>query len=260
MKTKLSSRWVSAMGLFFSGTCLHAAVIFDSVDANGNDFIDVTYSLAQSFKTDSVNVSLTSVVLRMDAASEPSGGFFVKIYDATGASQKPNRLLATLSGPANPATAGNYAYTPTGPLDLSPNTFYWVVAGVSSGLGQYPWRRKSPPSIAVGSAIGSCYNFLLFGFGWNAPNVAEAFCMQVNAQPVAAPGPGPSLALAPDGSGGWFIRGAGQAGLSYRLQRAASLSAPWASIATNTAPPSGLLEFHDLTPLPGRGFYRTVQP
>ena len=64
------------------------------------------------------------------------------------------------------------------------------------------------------------------------------------------------LAVAPDGSGGYFIRFAGHAGFTYRLQRAASLSGPWPTIATNTAPASGLLEFHDTSPLPGQAFYR----
>ncbi len=68
------------------------------------------------------------------------------------------------------------------------------------------------------------------------------------------------VALASDGSGGYFIRYDGFPGYSYRLLRAASLSGPWPAIATNTAPPSALLEFHDTSPLPGQACYRTVQP
>jgi hypothetical protein len=70
----------------------------------------------------------------------------------------------------------------------------------------------------------------------------------------------PTLNLAPDGSGGLFIRGAAHAGLSYQLLRAPTVTGPWSSIATNTAPPSGLVEFHDTTPLSGQAFYRTIQP
>ena len=73
-------------------------------------------------------------------------------------------------------------------------------------------------------------------------------------------GVGPSLALTPDGMGGYSIRFAGHAGLAYRLQRAPGVTGPWPDIATNTAPVSGLVEFHDATPLPGQAFYRTVQP
>ena len=64
------------------------------------------------------------------------------------------------------------------------------------------------------------------------------------------------VALDSDGSGGYFIRYDGFPGYSYRLLRAASLSGPWPAIDTNTAPSSDLLEFHDTSPLPGRGFYR----
>ena len=60
--------------------------------------------------------------------------------------------------------------------------------------------------------------------------------------------------------GGWFIRFAGQPGLSYRLQRAPSLSGPWSTSAPVTAPVSGLIEFWDLFPPPQQAFYRTVQP
>ena len=260
MRTNLLSLCIGTAVLVSSSMGLHGAVIFDTVEADGSDYVNFTYSLAQSFKTDAVNVRLTSVVVRLDNAVDPAGGFVVQIYDATGASQKPNHKLATLSGSANPASAGSYEYTPVGSLDLATNTFYWVVVGVNSGISQYPWRLKSPPTFAVGSAIGSAFNFLDFGFGWSNPNVGETFCMQVNAQPVPVPVIPPSLALAPDGSGGYFIRCTGQAGLSYRLQRVASLGNSWTGIATNIAPQSGLLEFHDTAPLPGRGFYRTVQP
>ena len=73
-------------------------------------------------------------------------------------------------------------------------------------------------------------------------------------------GLGPSLALAPDGGGGYFIRFAGHADLSYRLLRASDPSGPWPGIATNSAPPSGLVEFHDTLPPPDRAFYRVRCP
>jgi hypothetical protein len=71
---------------------------------------------------------------------------------------------------------------------------------------------------------------------------------------------GPSLALEPDGSGGCFIRFAGHSGLSYRLLRAASLSGPWSTNATQTAPTSGLLEFRDAFLPSGKAYYRAMQP
>lgn len=37
----------------------------------------------------------------------------------------------------------------------------------------------------------------------------------------------------------------------YRLQRAASVSGTWTNLATNAAPASGLIEYHDKSPLAG---------
>ena len=71
---------------------------------------------------------------------------------------------------------------------------------------------------------------------------------------------GPRLALVPDVSGGYFLRFKGIPDVTYRLQRALSVTGLWTAIATNTAPTSGLIEFHDTTPLAGQAFYHTVQP
>jgi len=73
-------------------------------------------------------------------------------------------------------------------------------------------------------------------------------------------GNGPRLALARDGSSGYFLRYTGAPDVTYRLQRAPTVTGPWSGIATNTAPASGLLEYHETTPPPGAAFYRTVQP
>jgi hypothetical protein len=72
--------------------------------------------------------------------------------------------------------------------------------------------------------------------------------------------PTPALALARDGSGGYFLRFYGVPDLAYRLQRAPSVTGPWSALVTNTAPASGLIEYHETSPLPGAAFYRTVQP
>ena len=70
----------------------------------------------------------------------------------------------------------------------------------------------------------------------------------------------PILAIEGDGDGGYFIRFSGVPGSAYRLQRAPGLTGPWATSGPQTAPASGLVEFWDLFPPPGQGFYRTVQP
>jgi 6-phosphogluconolactonase (cycloisomerase 2 family) len=70
----------------------------------------------------------------------------------------------------------------------------------------------------------------------------------------------PRLAIIPDGSGGYFIRFNGIPGNAYRLQRAPTVTGPWASSSPQTAPTSGVVEFHDLFTLPEQAFYRTIQP
>jgi uncharacterized delta-60 repeat protein len=70
----------------------------------------------------------------------------------------------------------------------------------------------------------------------------------------------PLLAIAPDGGGGYFIRLAGVGGSTYRLQRATGLAGPWTSSGPQTAPASGVIQFWDLFPPPGWGFYRAVHP
>jgi T5SS/PEP-CTERM-associated repeat protein len=67
------------------------------------------------------------------------------------------------------------------------------------------------------------------------------------------------LTIARDGSSGLVIRYTGPPHVTYRLQRAGSLTGPWSDIATNTAPASGLVEFHETSSPPGQTFYRTLQ-
>jgi DNA-binding beta-propeller fold protein YncE len=68
----------------------------------------------------------------------------------------------------------------------------------------------------------------------------------------------PRLAIVPDGSGGYVIRFSGIPGSSYLLQRAPTVAGPWITSAPQTAPASGVVEFHDLFPPSGQAFYRTV--
>jgi uncharacterized delta-60 repeat protein len=70
----------------------------------------------------------------------------------------------------------------------------------------------------------------------------------------------PHLSIARDGTDGLFIRHNGAPDFTYRLQRAASVTGPWFDVATNTAPASGLVEYHEVSPPPTQAFYRTVQP
>ncbi|MBI3852806.1 MAG: FG-GAP repeat protein [Verrucomicrobia bacterium] len=72
---------------------------------------------------------------------------------------------------------------------------------------------------------------------------------------------GTQLTIVPDASsGGYFVRFNGAPELTYRLQRASSVTGPWDTIDTQTAPASGLIEYHETTPRPAAAFYRTVTP
>jgi hypothetical protein len=70
----------------------------------------------------------------------------------------------------------------------------------------------------------------------------------------------PILAIESDGFGGYLLSFEGVPGSAYRLQRAPSLGGPWATSSPQTAPASGRLEFWDVFPPPGQGFYRAVGP
>ena len=59
---------------------------------------------------------------------------------------------------------------------------------------------------------------------------------------------------------GLRLRFTGTAGQSYSIQRAPTITGPWSTLATPTAPPSGLIQYEDQTPPPAAGFYRTTAP
>ena len=112
-----------------------AAVIFDTTDVN--DFAS-TYdglSNAQSFRTGSTGSQLSGVMLRMEGAYQDGGNFTVRLYNSTeDGGNNPGTSLLTLSGSADPFTAGNYTYT--GSYALAANTDYWIVLAVF-GQGNY---------------------------------------------------------------------------------------------------------------------------
>ena len=59
---------------------------------------------------------------------------------------------------------------------------------------------------------------------------------------------------------GFLIRFAGIPGETYRIQRAPSITGAWTTITTQTAPLHGIIQYEDVNPPPGSGFYRTVAP
>ncbi|MEI6076598.1 MAG: choice-of-anchor R domain-containing protein [Verrucomicrobiota bacterium] len=124
-----------------SAVTSRAAVIFDSLgpviqDVCAQVMADAYY--ADSFVVGPQNYQLTTVVLNMRSTSHNDGNFFVQLWDATGAGNRPGNLLQTLSGADHPAADSDYTYN--GSASLSANTAYFVVMGVSSGPAQYFWN------------------------------------------------------------------------------------------------------------------------
>jgi hypothetical protein len=56
------------------------------------------------------------------------------------------------------------------------------------------------------------------------------------------------------------IRFIGIAGVTYEVQRSASLAGPWNTIASKVAPSGGLIEYIDPKPSTGPNFYRVATP
>ena len=199
MKTQISLLLAAVLALML--TCsARATVIFDSTTTAADDYGYIAGGgagsgyleewIGQSFTVGGSSATLSSVVLSMDTDNTviPSGNFFVSLYDATGAGSNPGADLLTLSGSANPATAGNYTYT--GSYLLAADTTYYIVAGVSSGTGAYEWAAHD--SLDNGTIGYSTY----LGAGWNLDNTPvgavytdSTFNMQVNADITPAPEP-----------------------------------------------------------------------
>jgi hypothetical protein len=60
--------------------------------------------------------------------------------------------------------------------------------------------------------------------------------------------------------GGVLLRFAGVPSQSYNSERARSVTGPWSTIATPTAPSGGLIEYADTNPPTSTAYYRTSTP
>jgi uncharacterized repeat protein (TIGR03803 family) len=107
------------------------------------------------------------------------------------------------------------------------------------------------PSGSLALWENTLYGAALAGGDWGSGTI---FSLSL---PV--PPPPPQLTIAPDGSGGYVIGVLGTSNLTYRLQRASTLTSPWSTSAPQTADATGFIEFHDLFPPPDRAFYRALQ-
>ncbi len=133
---------------------------------------------------------------------------------------------------------------------LNPNGTPFAITGAVAD-GVYLMVAPLAPGAHTLHFSGS-YPFAIFPF----PPVIYVQDVTYNLTVV----PTPVLTIARQGSGGYFLRFTGVPDLTYRLQRAASVTGPWSDIATNIAPASGLIEYHETSPRLGTAFYRTSKP
>jgi hypothetical protein len=188
MKTKTSLLQAGVLATLLCPLSLPAAVIFENLNTpSESGTVESAVWYGQSFVVGDTAATLTSAVLRMGDAYVSSGNFFVQLWDATGTYSNPGGFLTTLTGSADPSAAGDYTYT--GSYSLLANTTYYIVAGVSTDVGQYRWSLEMPPSIESGSAIGYSVSPDA-GTSWSAPYDLRAFNMQVNGDFTPVPEPG----------------------------------------------------------------------
>ncbi len=72
-------------------------------------------------------------------------------------------------------------------------------------------------------------------------------------------GVGPTVSVSSASNGALHLRISAIGDLTYRLERAPSVSGPWTTNATLTALTTGAFEFHDTNASPGQAFYRVAQ-
>ena len=155
-----------------------AAVIFDTTTTPSPAGVSVGGSgqrrQAQSFRTGSTGSQLSSVLLAFGTGGVSGGGFSVSLYNATGTSPHNPAFspLLTLSGEANPYTAGNYTYT--GSYALAANTDYWIVLACTTGTYN-ELKSDSAPSVGT-SPYGRASNY----YGWTVYGEGNYLDMQIS--------------------------------------------------------------------------------
>lgn len=142
-------------------------VLSNLTESVGSDFVSTDQWRAVSFVTNNQAWTLTSATLKFGPAQNTSGNLFVNVY--SNATDRPGSSLGTLSGSDNPASAGQYTYTSNG-INLDPSTIYWLVAGVSSGNGDYRWLYAADVSASTGVwSIPSTNTYSTYEYSnWNS--------------------------------------------------------------------------------------------
>jgi hypothetical protein len=173
------------------------------------DVGSVAYSIWQgsSFTTGNqpdANIDSVTLLLREVTASND---LFVALYsDDTGA---PNTLLATLINPiALSSVSAPNTFDLPGPLALTPDTTYWLVAGLASDNGGlYEWSftksfdQSGLPDWTIGN--GFVFSFNDQGASWGGDPDGGPYLFSINQTVTTAPAPAPLPFL---GAGAFWAR------------------------------------------------------
>ena len=165
----------------------HGATISNNLDQPGlgQSVITSSYYKAQKFTTDANTYTLNWVRIRLRANT--AGNLFARVYDDNG--NLPNAEAGSLIVPSVGPTYDNHTCTPSAPIELSANSTYWVVVGVTDGTGYYDWNYTASNS---GSGAGFSTRWahsINAGSTWSADDTSPHM-MQVD---VSASPPIPTL-------------------------------------------------------------------
>ncbi len=128
-------------------------ISFFSIGQNDGDTLgDVTE--AQGFTTgnNAQGYIFNNTVLDIDNAVGSPSNFEVKLYNASGSD--PGSVIDTLSGDNNPATVGEYTYTPGSSINLSANTTYFIAAFAQGAAGDNYYKLNVTISASQTSSDG----------------------------------------------------------------------------------------------------------
>jgi len=232
-----------------------------------SDAEDVNAEMAgQPFQFNSSAVLYARLMVNFTNPPSPTGAYFIHFRggDEGGNSHYCRVFAFSSNAPAGHFYVGianhNEGVTAKHPAQLSTNTDYTlVVRYVVSNATSTIWVNPTSESDTGVTAPDSHPPIDVFDFAFRQTSgIGRLF---IDNLLVATHWPlNPSLTLLSDGATGYLIRVTSSTESSYRLQRAPAMAGPWEAVATQTAPHSGLLEFHEDTPAIGQAFYRTIQP
>lgn len=208
---------LALMAFMPGATAFGQTVVLSSLgnSADGQSSISFGSWIGNSFITDTNAWRLNSVAVSIFSAPNSSGNFALSIWTDSGSGTSPGSQMEVLTGNANPnpgSGSSTFSYTAAGSgLAVNPNTKYWLVAGVTSGIGAYTWNyslNPDPPAVGVWSIplentyIGSSNQ----GASWDTASAGDPYMFSISATLVPVPEPSTLvMGLAGITSAGWRL-------------------------------------------------------